>query len=87
MLAHNEYQDAINRLTSVGTASIKDIAEIRQRAKNPYYLSFQKVLGQELKLRVAQALWTGDGEKTEILFDEDIDNPAKPSTTTLSKYQ
>ena len=76
MLAHNEYQGVINRLTSLPTATIKDVTELRQRATNPFFLSFQKVLGQELKLRFAQAIWTGIGEKTEILFDEDIDNPA-----------
>lgn len=76
LLAHNEYQNIIDRLAALPTATIRDITEMRERAKNPYYLSFQKVLGQELKLRVAQGLFTGNGEKTEILFDEGIDSPA-----------
>lgn len=76
MLAHREYEDVIDRLEALPTASIKDLAELRQRATNPYYFSFQKVLGQELKIRVAQTLATGAMKRTEILFDEDIDNPA-----------
>jgi Protein of unknown function (DUF3800) len=76
LLAHGEYQSLIDRLAALPTATIRDIAEMRQRATNPYYLSFQKVLGQELKLRVAQGLYTGNIEKTEILLDEGIDSPA-----------
>jgi hypothetical protein len=76
LLAHGEYQNIIDRLAALPTATIRDITEMRERVKNPYYLSFQKVLGQELKLRVAQGLFTGSVEKTEILFDNDIDSQA-----------
>lgn len=75
MLAHNEYDNIVKQLMSLPTATIADRAELRQRATNPYFFSFQKVLGQELKLRVAQGLLTGSMGKTEILFDEDVDNP------------
>jgi hypothetical protein len=70
---HQGYNDFIDHLSRVPTASIKDREEL-QRVKNPYYLGFQKILGQELKLRVAQGSARGIVEKTEILFDEGIDD-------------
>jgi hypothetical protein len=76
-VSHTEYDDFLTRLTSSSTATIKDIEEIQRYAKYPFYLSFQKILGQELKLRVAKALATNTTEKTEVLFDEGIDDPAR----------
>ncbi|MGD0291480.1 MAG: DUF3800 domain-containing protein [Candidatus Binataceae bacterium] len=76
LISHREYDDFTARLAAVRTATIKDIEDLRTKARNPYFISFQKVLGQELKLRTAQAILTGRNEKTEILFDCGIDNPS-----------
>jgi hypothetical protein len=75
MLAHREYEAMFDLITSLPTATIRDISELRQRIRNPYYLSFQRVLGHELTMRVAQSLMLGYREKTEILFDEGMDSP------------
>ncbi len=74
LVSHKEYSDFVGKLSKVKTATIQDHRDF-EKIKNPYYLSFQKVLGQELKLRVAKGIFDGDVEKTEVLFDEDIDNP------------
>lgn len=74
MLKHDEYQATIGRLKSLKTASIKDVREIERHIRNPYYLSFQRILGIELTLRAAQAILLRKHETTEILFDEDIDH-------------
>ncbi len=75
MLRHTDYDYFIRRLGALPTATLKDISDLGTKVQNPYFLSFQKILGQELKLRVAQALLTGSAEKTEVLFDCGIDNP------------
>jgi hypothetical protein len=74
-LSHQEYKDITARLKALKTATVKDIKEVTRYFKNPYYLSFQKILTIELHLRVAQGMFLRMIEKTEILFDEDIDNP------------
>lgn len=51
------------------TATIKRCLSSAMTSQQADYLSSQKVLGQDLKLRFAPGLFTGDGEKTEILFD------------------
>jgi hypothetical protein len=75
MLSHREYESTVRRLKALPTATIRDREEVGRFFKNPYYLSFQRILGIELTLRAAQAMFLGRIEKTEILFDEDIDNP------------
>lgn len=75
-ISHLEYEDTIRRLKSLSTATIKDIQEIEHHIRNPFYLSFQKVLSHELTLRAAQNIYLRTTEKAEILFDEDIDNKA-----------
>lgn len=75
MLSHREYEDIIQRMKSVKTATVKDLQEIEQHIRNPYYLSFQRILKDELLLRAAQNMYRRTSEKTEILFDEGIDNP------------
>ncbi len=76
MLSHREYEDLIQRMRSVKTATVKDLQEIERYIRNPYYLSFQRILRDELLLRAAQNKYRGTTQKTEILFDEGIDNPA-----------
>jgi len=76
MLSHKEYEANLQRMKSVKTATIKDLQEIERHIRNPYYLSFQRILRDELLLRAAQNMYRGTSEKTEILFDEGIDNPA-----------
>jgi hypothetical protein len=71
MLAHCEYDAMMDNIKR--HASALDRRELSRRAKNPYYFSFQKIIGLELKLRVAQAIYKQHAE-THILFDEDIDS-------------
>jgi hypothetical protein len=75
MLSHQEYEHTVRKMRALPTATLKDREEIGRFFKNPYYLSFQRILGIELTLRAAQAMFFGRVEKTEILFDEGIDNP------------
>ena len=70
---HTEYDDFVRQLTNVKTATIQDLKDL-ERIKNPYYVSFQEVLGQELKLRAIKWLPTHQNEQIEILFDEGIDD-------------
>jgi hypothetical protein len=71
---HSEYNDFVRQLNNVQTATIQDREDL-EKIKNPYYVSFQEVLGQELKLRVIEWLRTRQNEQIEILFDEGIDDP------------
>jgi hypothetical protein len=69
---HQGYGDFTAKLARVQTTTIQDHEEF-ELLKNPYYLAFQKIIGQELKLRMAQGLYRGVVEQTEVFFDEHID--------------
>lgn len=71
MLAHHEYNAIMSHFKK--HASLKDREELHRRARNPYYFSFQKIIGLEVQLRAAQGILKRSKEPTYILFDEDID--------------
>jgi Protein of unknown function (DUF3800) len=73
VLQHVEYTAFLDQLSKVVVANKADLEELK-RVKNPYYLSFQRVLIHEHTLRAASGIATGVREKTEIFFDEGIDN-------------
>lgn len=66
LLRHEDYRE-FHRII----VSHPDITEPeKELLKNPYYLSFQKVIGAMLRMQAGKAT----REKVEILFDEGIDD-------------
>jgi hypothetical protein len=70
MLKHDDYAHFHNIISTHPTITNEE----KRMLKNPYFLSFQKIIGNMLKMQVLKTVTSGTREKIQILFDEGIDD-------------